>query len=184
MGVFGGMQQAAAQDQAAKAQEQYAQQQLAMGKLQQTENEVAAQNARLDAARQAKEAIHRRRIIEGQATAQASALGTWGGSSIDVLRDIGQQGAQEVSYVLSAGETTARGYQLAGGMSLYQARSGAIEAYNQAGQYRAQAGQSRIGAFGTLVSGAASTIYLRQQVQPRPFLRPNLGPPPRNPLIP
>lgn len=153
----------------AYGQAQLAGQQRDLGKLQEAGQGVQAASALQEGAADALMAIQRRRAIQGQTEAQIGANGlNYGGSSADILNDINNKGAYEVNQIMRASDMNARALRLSGS----QMRTSA----------NLQAGQTQIGAFTGLVSGAANTMYMRSLTTPRPFIRPGMGQRQTNPL--
>ncbi len=149
---------------------QQAGQQKALGKLQQAGAGLAGAEGLRQNSQEALDAIHRRRLVEGQAIAQIGANGlTTSGSAADVLNDIGNSGATEVQRILQTGSRTYQGALMSGeGMRI---------------SADMQAKQTQMSGFSNLLTGTANTMYLRKLTTPRPFLKPNLGAPAKNPLF-
>lgn len=99
----------------------------------QAEGQAATANANAEIMRQnaANEAVNRENalrtnrqkynILTGQARAQAGALGMFGGSSLDVLSDINNQGIFETQSIVSSSVNTQQNYNNQG--AVYKAQS-------------------------------------------------------------
>jgi len=141
-----------------------------IGDLQEKGGELSAANASQQAAQQALEAQHRKRLIQGADIAQQGALGAYGGSALDVINDISNQSNEEIGRIMSAGSLSSQSALLAG-------KDAKATAYQQARN-------NTIGGFTNLLAGSANALTLRSAITPKPFLRANAGSPVKNPLFP
>jgi hypothetical protein len=153
----------------ANGQMNQAKQQEQLGKLNQAQQGLQGATALRQGAQEALDAIHRRRILQGAAEAQAGALGNYSGSAVDVVQDISNTGAGEVARINDNADLSFKSYQLAGQGALLSSQMAAKQTRGQA--------------FSTLIGGGANTLYLRAQTTPKPFRKPTLGPVGKNPLF-